>query len=54
MKKTVNFLLSILVGFYAVALFFDTPEIFLLKSKIFFVGVLIALGLNIYDEFKNK
>lgn len=50
MKKLI---LGFLIGFYGLALFIDTPEILILKSKIFFGGVVLVLFLTIFEE-KNK
>lgn len=53
MKRITTMILCYLLGFYGVALFIDTPEILLLKSKVLFGGVLIATILKIIDDVKS-
>ncbi len=54
MKNLITFLLCFLIGFYGMSLAVDTTEVALMKSKIFFIGVLIATILIIVDHIKNK
>lgn len=53
MKKITTLILCFLIGFYGMALFIDTPESLLIKSKVLFGGVLVATILKIIDEFKE-
>ena len=53
MKRIINLILYFLIGFYGVSFLIDPPEIFLLKSKVFFWGVVIATILDTYDSVKR-
>jgi lipopolysaccharide export LptBFGC system permease protein LptF len=53
MKRITTMILCFLLGFFGVALFIDTPEILLMKSKVLFGGVLIATILKIIDDVKS-
>jgi len=53
MKKITTFILCSLIGFYGMALFTDTPELLLIKSKVLFGGVLVATILKIIDDFSE-
>ena len=50
MKKITTSILCFLIGFYGMALFIDTPESLLFKSKVLFTGVIIVTVLKIIDE----
>ena len=52
MKRITTFILCFLIGFYGMALFTDTPELLLIKSKVLFGGVLLVTILKIIDDFK--
>ncbi len=52
MKRITTLILCFLIGFYGMALFTNTLELLLFKSKVFFGGVLLATILVIIDDFK--
>lgn len=54
MKRITTLILCLLIGFYGMALLIDTPELLLIKSKVLFVGVLIATILKIIVDFKEE
>jgi hypothetical protein len=53
MKKMINGILGFLIGFYGMALWIDTPEMLLFKSKILFGGVFIVTILKIIDDLRT-
>jgi len=53
MKRITTLILCYLIGFYGMALFTDTSESLLIKSKVLFGGVLLVTVLKIIDDFKE-
>ena len=54
MKGIIIVILAALIGFYGVALLIDTPEIFLIKSKVLFGGLVLLTLLGVIDFFRER
>ena len=54
MKKAAKIIIAFFVGFYGFALIIDEPNTLLIKSYIFFGGMVIALVLLMIDDFKDN
>jgi len=54
MKNISKFILSFSIGFYGMAFITDTNEIFLIKSKIFFIAAVVVLIIEIIADMRKK